>query len=429
MCYAIPGKVVAIDQKFVTLEYYGQQKKALNEFKQLSIGDYAYAQGGYVVEKIPLQEAENILSAWKEIFFELQNLDLELSSKPLREGSGDSKLTKLLDKATQDKELSKEDLLYLFEQNDPTSIELLFKTANFLRHKHLDNSCCVHGIIEISNICARDCAYCGIALSNKELKRYRMTKEEIMASVEEAVNVHGFKALVLQSGEHSGYDNDQLADIVRTIKAKYDILLFVSFGEIGLDGLKKLYEAGARGLLMRFETSNPELYARVHPGCTLESRLEHLRYAYELGYLILTGGLIGLPGQTPQDIIDDLFLTRDLHAEMYSFGPFIPHPKTKLSADKAPDELTVIKVLALARLLDPKQAKILITTGLETISLEARRKGLMAGANSVMLNVTPLYYRGLYSIYPGRAHEKEEIAVQIEETLSLLRSLDRAPTD
>ncbi|MDO9572430.1 MAG: [FeFe] hydrogenase H-cluster radical SAM maturase HydE, partial [Candidatus Omnitrophota bacterium] len=210
------------------------------------------------------------------------------------------------------------------------------------------------------------------------------------------------------------------------------------FGEIGIDGLEKLYQAGARGLLMRFESSNPKIYEDVHLGQSLESRLMHLKEAYKIGYLIITGGLIGIPGQSKEDILNDIFLAKELHAEMFSFGPFIPHPHTPFAAImpaqhppvRASAQVEeVVKVLAIARIIDHTQAKILVTTALETLSREAAKSGLLAGANSLMLNVTPLAYRPFYAIYPNRAHQSEDINVQIESTVSLLRSLGRAPTD
>ncbi len=179
-------------------------------------------------------------------------------------------------------------------------------------------------------------------------------------------------------------------------------------------------EAGARGLLLRFETSDPKLYSNLHCGDKLEDRLKDIKDAYKLGYLIVTGGLIGLPGQTEESILNDILLAKELNAEMYSFGPILPNgPKTDL----------VLKTLAMARIVDPKNAKILVTTGFETLDINARRSGLMSGANSVMINVTPLKFRENYNIYPDRAHDKETIEVQIKNTLELLYSLGRAPTD
>ncbi len=429
MCYAIPGRVEKIENNSVTVDYFGEKRRAYNELAQINVGDYIYAQGGFVVNKISIPEAQSILAVWKETFFQLQEVDLKLSRLAFVNKDVDQKLLLVLDKASQPKKLSEEELLYLLELKDKPQVELLFKTANFLRQKYFKNSCCVHGIIEISNNCRQGCQYCGISYYNKELKRYRMTKDEIMQAAAQAIGGYGFKSLVLQSGQDCGYSIDELADIIREIKEKFPALIFISFGEIGIEGLEKLYQVGARGLLMRFETSNPKLYQKMHPGMNLESRLEHLRKAYEMGYLILTGGLVGLPGQSKKDILNDILLSKQLHAEMFSFGPFIPHPQTPLAKENPVQAQEIIKVLSVARLIDNTQAKILVTTALETLSMDALREGLLAGANSLMLNVTPLSYRSLFSIYPNRAHQSEDIAEQIESTVSLLRSLGRAPTD
>jgi biotin synthase len=256
-----------------------------------------------------------------------------------------------------------------------------------------------------------------------------MKEAEILESAHEAVHRYGFKALVLQSGENCGYNVEELAGIIRKIKQKDNVLIFVSFGEVGGEGLKVLYEAGARGLLLRFETSNEKLYERLHPGYSLTDRLENIRKAYDLGYLIITGSLIGLPGQTGDDLLNDILLAKELHTEMYSFGPFLPVPGTILGRTKKPSEISVLKVLALIRIADGENAKILITTGFETLSRSAREKGLMAGANSVMINATPAKYKKDYAIYPGRAHADEELNFQINNTLEQLKGLGRAPTD
>jgi len=429
MCYAIPGKVEKIEDRFVTVDYFGEKRRAINELHDLAIGDYIYAQGGFVINKIPLAEAQEILAVWKEEFFHLQEVDLKLSRLDLKKKGVDEKLVRILDKPLVGQPLSQEELLYLLSLNNEHQLQLLYKTANFLRAKHHKNSCCVHGIIEISNYCKRSCAYCGISLQNHSAKRYRMSREEILEAARQAIDEYGFKALVLQSGEDSGYKIEELAEIIQQIKANWPALIFISFGEIGLDGLEVLYKAGARGLLMRFETSNPGIYQELHPGQDLNIRLEHIRKADQIGYLILTGGLIGLPGQTAGDILNDINLAKELNAEMFSFGPFLAHPQTPLAKFPTPSEEDVVRVLAVARLIDPAKAKILVTTALETLSSASRKEALLAGANSVMLNVTPLQYRPLYSIYPNRAHQSETIESQIQGTISLLKSLGRAPTD
>ncbi len=429
MCYAIPGQVVALDGRVATIEYFGERKRAYNEIPSLKVGDFVYAQGGFVIKVLPPGEAQDILATWKETFFELQEVDLRLSRLAVQKGGVAKKILCILDKALEEHPLTREELLELLRLEAPQEREYLYKVANFLRWKNLGNGACVHGVLEISSFCRRNCAYCGLSSHNRGLSRYRMTEEEILAAVHEAIEVYGFQSLVLQSGEDPHQSIDDLVRIIRTIQKRHAMLIFVSFGEIGLEALEKLYEAGARGLLLRFETSNAALYAKLHPGYTLPPRVAHLERALELGYLVATGGLIGLLGQTFEDILNDILLAKSLSAEMYSFGPFIPHPATPLSYCSTPSSSLVLNTLAVARLVDPKNAKILVTTAFETLDPQAARLCLLAGANSLMLNVTPLPFRSRYTIYPQRAHEGETIEEQIVAALGLLRSLGRVPTD
>ncbi len=429
MCFAIPGKVKRIDDKIVIVDYYGEEKKAYNDIDNVVVGDYVYAQGGYVINRVPSEEAEEILAVWRETFFELQEVDLRLSRLDGGGANVDSKTRRILDRALESKPVHKEDLLHLMDLTDPSAVELLFKTANFLRQKYLKNSCCIHGILEISSYCREACAYCGLSAHHQALPRYRMTPDEIVNTAVEAIQDYQFRALVLQSGEDPGYSIAELAEVIRKIRSRAPAFILVSFGEVGIDGLSELFRAGARGLLMRFETSNPRLYAKLHPGSDLDSRILHIRKAYEMGYLIISGGLIGLPGQTHEDLVNDLFLAKELKTEMYSFGPFLPHAGTPLAASRPVDQIEVLKVLALARLIDPEQARVLVTTAYETLDPNARRKGLLAGASSVMLNVTPLAYRSRYDLYPDRMYQNTSLETQINETITLLSGLGRAPMD
>lgn len=419
MCYAIPGKIVEIKGKTAIVDYFGEHRKAINEMVNLKVGDYIYAQGGFVINIVPEKEAMEVLKDWHDIFLSLQKTDIRLSRLDLDTTGIERSFASILDKASESKPLKREELIRLLSTNDKKEMNLLFKVANFLRQKHLKNACCVHGIIEFSNYCQNDCQYCGIRKSAK-IQRYRMSDGEILDAVDMAVNKYGFKALVLQSGEDPEFNVDRLEKLIKTIKEKYAVLLFISFGEIGKAGLKRLYDAGARGLLMRFETSNKHLYGELHCADKLDDRLSDIRDAYSIGYLVLTGGLIGLDGQSEEDILNDILLTKELHAEMFTFGPVLP---------KAPSTELVLKAIAVSRIVDPSNAKIVVTTGFETMDKNARTLGLMAGANSVMLNVTPVKYRKLYNIYPDRAHIDESIEAQIEETIDLLKSLGRAPTD
>ncbi|UCG35465.1 MAG: [FeFe] hydrogenase H-cluster radical SAM maturase HydE [Candidatus Omnitrophota bacterium] len=429
MCYAIPGKVKRIEDKFLIVDYFGEERKAHNELSQIKVGDYIYAQGGFAIRRIPHNEAQEILSTWREIFFDLQKVDLALSRLNQERKDIDSRVLSILDKVNYEIKPQKEELLYLLSITQEKELDFILKSANFLRQKYHKNACCVHGIIEISNTCSRNCAYCGISTHNTGLRRYRMSKDEIFCAAQEAIEKHGFKALVLQGAQDLNYNFKDLANVIQCIKNELGALVIISFGEIGPHALERLYKAGARGLLLRFETSNPQIYEKLHPGYTLKDRIQEIKQAYELGYLLATGGLIGLPGQSYQDILNDLYLAKELNAEMFSFGPFLPHPATPLENLKPVIEEEMLKVLALARFVDPQNAKILVTTAFETLSPNACREGLLSGANSVMLNATPFKYRELYSIYPDRAHQSEEVGEQIDKTITLLKQLGRAPTD
>ena len=427
MCYAIPGKIIDSNGNLASIEYFGEIKKARNDFFELSPGDYVYAQGGFVIQKMSRDEALSSLEAWKELFFELKKIDNRLS----RAGPGMGKISKetarMLNKARRGAALTKQEALALFNIEDAREINLLFKTANSVRQKFLSNACCVHGIIEFSYWCVNDCLYCGIRSSNKTINRYRMAPAEIIESVKEAYDL-GFKALVLQSGEDGYYTDETFERLIRDIRKDFPVLILLSAGEKGKDFYKRAFDAGARGVLFRFETSQRSLYSTMKPGRDLESRIEALRFFKKTGFLIATGGLLGLPGQKKEDMIEDIFLAKSFGADMYSFGPFIPHPGTPLKEAGIIPADDILKFIAVTRLIAP-DAKILVTTALETIGADMRRRGLLAGANSFMLNATPETKKMRYEIYKNRAGLGKDLRVQVAEALALLKELGRAPTD
>jgi biotin synthase len=396
MCYAIPGRVDSIDGRVATIDYFGEKRRAYVDLMEgLNIGDNVYAQGGFVIRKISGEEAKEVLNIWHDIFFKLKEQDKKLAGNPKN----------------------------------------LYERANAIRQKHQDNSCCVHGIIEFSNYCRCDCHYCGIRKGNRNITRYRMEIPDILSAVDEAVKL-GFQALVLQSGEDPYYDDAKLEQIVKEIRARHPVLIFMSVGERSVEAYQKMYNAGARGALIRFETSNEGIYNKIKSGGKLDARLNLIRELRKMGYLIVSGFLIGLPGQKNEDIMRDIKMTADLcvdlpagQAGMFSFGPFIPHPDTPLSAIKPPTQKKVFDTIANARIMNP-DAKILVTTALETLwGLDGAKAGLMAGANSLMINVTPQRYRKMYDIYPNRFGTELDVQEHINMVIELLRSIGRAPTD
>jgi biotin synthase len=415
MCYAIPGRIVAISGKRVTLDYFGEEKEANVLFQprdgKLETGNYVYAQGGIVVDKIDEKEAIEILKVWEEKFFELKKKDEELGSEELDD----------------DKILKFNEMKKILETGNG-ELETLFEKANRIRSKNISNSCCVHGIIEFSNYCTNSCKYCGINCNNKKLRRYRMSLDEIVERVGFCVESLGFKALVLQSGEDPFYTDDMLVDLVEKIREKHGILIFMSIGERSFECYKRLYEAGAYGALLRFETSNARIYEELHDGRQLAPRLKLIRQLINHGFIVATGFILGLPGATQQDLINDILLTKALRPDMYSFGPLIPHPNTQLADAEKVSLDSALKAISTCRFVDP-EAKILVTTALETLHQDGKRKGLLAGGNSLMINVTPEKYREDYDIYPDKASNKNTIQDTVHRTLDLLYSLGRAPTD
>lgn len=411
MCYAIPGKVVEIRSHKAILDYFGERKTVFTDHN-VKKGNYVYAQGGIVVNKISKKEADSILCFWKRKFFELKKRDEILGKVKKR----NSKLNKIFLKVKQKKSLVKKEIKTLLNAKKDDAV-FLHSYANFLRKKNLKNSCCVHGIIEFSNYCRMNCFYCGIKNSAK-IKRYRMSEQEIISAAENAVKL-GFKALVLQSGEDLFYTKKMLSRIIKKIK-NMGVLVCLSIGERDFDTYKTLYKKGAKAVLLRFETSNKKIYEKMKPKKKLKDRISLIKKLQSIGYLVSTGFLIGLPKENINDLIDNILLTKKLKPDMYSFGPFI-RPKSKQNIELN----LLLNTISTVRIID-KKSKILVTTALETISSKGKKLGLLAGANSLMIDVTPKKYAKLYRLYKGKFKEMKE---EIKNTLFLLYSLGRAPTD
>jgi len=284
----------------------------------------------------------------------------------------------------------------------------------------------LRGLIEVSNACARACAYCGISVHNKDVQRYRMGRDEILECARRAKDL-GYGTVVMQAGEDPLLSGPFIADIIRAIKRDIGgLAVTLSLGERSDADLRLWRAAGADRYLLRFETSNPVLFARIHPAAHGRPddrttgrpddevpRIAMLRHLHDLGYQAGSGVMVGIPGQTWDDLVSDLRTFQRLDIEMIGVGPYIPHPATPLAHDfdgaaehgeQVPNTvLTALKMVALARLLVP-DANIPATTAVATLNKETGREdALKAGANVVMPNLTPPKYRALYEIYPDKA--------------------------
>jgi biotin synthase len=236
-----------------------------------------------------------------------------------------------------------------------------------------------------------------------------MTIDEIVDAAVKAVDDLGYKLLILQSGEDAFYTDEMLVDIIKKIGQKARVFIFMSVGERGYNCYKKMKDAGASGVLLRFESSNPKLFKEIHPtGKDLNNRLEHLKFLNDLGYFIATGSIIGLPGQTINDLAEDILVIKKF-ADMVSVGPFVPCDNTPLSAFSKGEIDLSLKTIAISRLL-MKDSRIPVVTALETLGGEdIRKKALQAGANSLMFNLTPTKYRPLYKIYPDKFYQEDSL--------------------
>ncbi|MFH1732236.1 MAG: [FeFe] hydrogenase H-cluster radical SAM maturase HydE [Planctomycetota bacterium] len=258
----------------------------------------------------------------------------------------------------------------------------------------------LRGIIEYSNHCGRRCAYCGINADNRSLQRYRLTMAQVRTIAAEAVG-RGVRTIVLQAGEDPAFTADKIAAIVETVKLLGDVAVTLSCGEFHRDAYRRMRDAGADRYLIKFETSNEALYERLHPDSRLDDRLCCIRDLADLGFQTGSGSLVGLPEQTVEDIADDLLLAVALELDMATFSPFLPHPQTPLAAETGGTGELALRTLAAARLLLP-HAHIPVSTALATACDDGYRRGLQAGANVVMANLTPPDAARHYDLYPGK---------------------------
>lgn len=316
--------------------------------------------------------------------------------------------------------MTKQELVRLLAMEDFSPI---YEKADAIRKEHVGDNVLIRAIIEFSNICNRQCKYCGLNCTNPNVDRYQMTKEEILEAAQKAVDA-GYKTIVLQSGENPKLDREWMGDIVKQIK-KMGSAVTLSIGELSDEDFQYYKECGADRYLLKHETADAELYQRMHPCGTLESRVHCLKTIRKLGYEAGSGFMIGLPGQTLETIAEDLLLLKELGCKMAGIGPFIPHPETPLKgASKGNTELTK-RAVALARILLP-DANLPVTTALGVINQSEKENAFACGANVIMKKVTPDEYKKAYEIYPAKLEK-----TNIEEDRKLLeeqiRNLDRIP--
>lgn len=309
----------------------------------------------------------------------------------------------LLSKSSKYKDLSPQELTTLLEDSSPQNNEALSRYAQHIAESRFGRKIFVRGLIEISNYCGNDCLYCGIRKSNKRLRRYRLTSEEILQQCAEGYAM-GFRTFVLQGGEDSYWRGERLIKLVNAIRHSYPLVaITLSLGEMDPEDYQDLYDTGANRYLLRHETHNAAHYSQLHPPCmSLSHRLASLEALKRIGFQTGTGIMVGSPQQTIEHMVEDLIFIRDFRPAMIGVGPFLPHSETPFAKEpKGSLELT-LRFLALCRILCP-DAMIPATTAMATLHPEGRVKAILGGCNVVMPNLSPTAHRKDYSLYDNKA--------------------------
>ncbi len=303
--------------------------------------------------------------------------------------------------------ISEEALLALLSSNDPEIDAFLFATADQVRHHFLGDEVQKRCLVEFTNYCRNNCYYCGIRHANQNVKRYRLTPDEILHCCQNGYE-NGLRTFVLQGGEDDAFDDDTLCAIVEALHAKFpDCIITLSVGERSKESYQRLFQAGARRYLLRHETADFSHYHRLHPPeMSPENRQRCLFEMKEIGYQVGAGMLVGSPFQTPQNLLCDFRFLKELQPFMIGIGPFLPHHDTPFSSFPPGDVTQTLRVVALARLLFPK-AMIPATTALEKSVRYGKDAALHAGANVVMYKMIPKQLQSQYTLYDALVEEAE----------------------
>lgn len=329
----------------------------------------------------------------------------------------------IIKKLTEAHSLSLEEYKILIEGYNEENAALLAGLAVEERKKHYSNSVFIRGLIEISNICKNNCLYCGIRRDNRDCERYRLSKEDILSCCEEGYSL-GFRTFVMQGGEDAYFTDAVLCDIIADIKKKYpDCAITLSLGERSYESYKRLYDAGADRYLLRHETADAEHYSMLHPqNMSFNERMRALCDLKRIGFQVGCGFMVGSPYQTADALAKDLKFIEEFKPHMCGIGPFIPHKATEFAGQAAGSVDFTCYLLSIIRLIHPK---ILLpaTTALGTLEENGREKGILAGANVVMPNLSPYENRKKYELYDNKLFGNAESAQAISDLRERMRDI------
>lgn len=320
------------------------------------------------------------------------------------------KVQDVLQKLCKTSDLTRDEIIFLLNNRTKDVQEFLAREASAAAQKAYGNSIYVRGLIEFTNYCKNDCYYCGIRCGNKNASRYRLTKDEILNCTAHGYEL-GLRTFVLQGGEDPYFTDELIVDIVRSIKCQHpDCAVTLSIGEKSFESYKAYYEAGADRYLLRHETADHAHYSKLHPeSLSAANRQECLFNLKKIGFQTGAGFMVGSPYQTLENIADDLMFLKKLDPEMIGIGPFIPHKDTKFANEPQGDLDLTLFLLSILRLMFP-QVLLPATTALGTIDPMGREKGILAGANVLMPNLSPVGVRKKYTLYDNKICTGEEAA-------------------
>lgn len=332
-------------------------------------------------------------------------------------------MRELIDKLRDTQSLDKSEWIQLIEGRNSEVSEYLYEQARIVRERHYGNDVYIRGLIEFTNYCKNDCLYCGIRRSNEHASRYRLSKEEILSCCERGYEL-GFRTFVLQGGEDGHFHDDKVVEIVKTIKKNYpDCAVTLSIGEKTYQTYKRFHEAGADRYLLRHETYNEEHYGKLHPShLTAAKRQQCLWDLKDIGFQVGTGFMVGSPYQTAEHLAEDMLFIKKLNPQMVGIGPYISHRDTPFRDCLSGNLELTLYMLGLLRLMLPK-VLLPATTALGTIHPRGRELGILAGANVVMPNLSPMKVRDKYLLYNNKIHTDEEAAESIEKLKEQMNSI------
>ena len=320
------------------------------------------------------------------------------------------KLVFLAEKLSKDHSLKLEEYEALILGQTPEFAAYLAQKADKVRREIYGDEVYVRGLIEISSYCKNNCYYCGLRCENASAQRYRLTPDEIFSCASEGYNL-GFRTFVLQGGEDPWFTDERLCEIIKKIKAAYpDCAITLSLGERSYESYLALYNAGADRYLLRHETADSEHYGKLHPSnLSFENRMRCLKDLKKIGYATGCGFMVGSPNQTAKTLAKDLKFIETFRPQMCGIGPFIPHRATPFADRKQGSVEQTCYLISILRLISPSLL-LPATTALGTLDPRGREKGIMAGANVVMPNLSPVAVRKKYELYNGKICTGEESA-------------------